>query len=193
MKKIIKNIRGFTLVELMLVITILSIIASLAGPPMSDFLRRYRSEVQRQNLFDLIALSRGKAYGEGAIYSLCGTADRQTCNGGWNNGALLFVDTDGSGSRDNGERIERVMEPLPEGASLDWSSFGNKPYLQFRPNGLTPNQSGNFSYCPPDGNSEFGWIIVLNAMGRPYYGRDNNGNGVVENGSGEDLTCPAAG
>ncbi|KUJ79643.1 MULTISPECIES: Tfp pilus assembly protein FimT/FimU [Microbulbifer] len=190
MKKIIKNNRGFTLIELMLVITILGVTISLAAPPMSDFLKRYQAEAQRQKLFDLIALSRSKAYGHGQIYTLCGSADRQTCSGTWADGALFFADTDGNGSRTSDEEIERVMEPLPDGASLTWSSFGNKPYLQFRPNGLTPNQSGNFSYCPPDGNEQYGWIIVLNAMGRPYYGRDNDGDGRAENGSGENLNCP---
>lgn len=84
------------------------------------------------------------------------------------------------------------MGALPQGASLEWSSFGNKPYLQFRPNGLTSNQSGNFSYCPPGGDTKYGWIIVLNATGRPYFGKDKDGNGVVENGSGENLSCPTA-
>ncbi|WP_237068699.1 GspH/FimT family pseudopilin [Microbulbifer guangxiensis] len=192
MEKIIKNIRGFTLIELMLVLSIMAIIISLAAPPMGDFLKRYRAEVQRQALFDLIALSRSKAYGHGETFTLCGSADHQSCSGDWARGALLFADTNGDGSRSSDEQIERVMEPLPEGASLAWASFGNKPYLQFRPNGLTRNQSGNFSYCPPDGNGKYGWIIVLNAMGRPYSGRDNDGDGIVENGSGENLSCTAA-
>lgn len=191
MKKIIKSIRGFTLIELMLVMTILGVVISLAAPPMRDFLKRYQAEIQRQKLFELIALSRGKAYGHGEIYTLCGSADRQTCSEAWADGALLFVDSDGDGSRSSDEKIERVMEPLPAGSSLTWSSFGNKSYLQFRPNGLTRNQSGNFSYCPPDGNEQQGWIIVLNAMGRPYFGRDKDGNSVVENGSGANLSCTA--
>ncbi|GAA5525058.1 hypothetical protein Maes01_01618 [Microbulbifer aestuariivivens] len=189
MEKAGKSCRGFTLIELMIAITILSIIISVATPPMSNLVKRYRAEIQRQHLFELIALARGKAYSEGAIYTLCGSADGQTCTRDWSKSALLFRDADGSGSRDSDEKIERIMEALPEGSSLNWRSWGNKSYLQYRPSGLTLSQSGNFSYCPPDGDNEFSWIIVLNGAGRPYYGRDTNGDGMVENGSGEDLDC----
>lgn len=192
MKQAINSNGGITLIELLLTVTILSIVIAVAAPPMSTFFKRYQAGVQRQKLFDLIALGRAKAYGHGKIYTLCPSTDGATCSTVWSDGVLAFIDADGSGTRSSDELIERIMEPLPGGSSLAWKSFGNKPFLQFRPNGLTENQSGNFTYCPPDGDTDYGWIIVLNASGRPYFGKDTNGNGVVENGSGQDLSCTTA-
>lgn len=181
---------GYTVIELMLTIAILAIIASVAMPPLTDFINRYRSEVVRQRLFDLIALSRSRAYGHGKIYTLCASSDSNLCGTDWSQGALLFEDRDGNGDRGTGEIIERVMQPLPDEGSLEWNN--NRDYLQFRPNGLTRWQMGNFTYCPPDGDEKYGWIIILNATGRPYFGRDNDGDGIMENGSGEELDCTAA-
>lgn len=182
-----KNRSGFTLIELMLTITILAIVAAVAVPPMADFANRYRSEVYRQRLFDLIALSRSKAYGQGKSYTLCPSSGGEECGNDWALGALLFEDSNGNGVREDGERIERVMEPLPANASLEWHN--SRSYLQFRPDGRTLWQMGNFAYCPPDGDTKYGWIIVLNATGRPYFGRDRDGDGIMENGSGEELNC----
>ena len=185
----IQKFSGYTLIELMLTITILAIVTSLAVPPMQDFLTRYRNETIGRKLFDLISLSRSKAYGHGRIYTLCPSSDSESCGSDWARGALLFIDNDGNGERDTDERIERVLPKLDEGASLEWRSFNSKSYLQYRPNGLTLNQNGNFAYCPPSGEEKYGWIIVLNATGRPYFGKDSDGDGIVENGSGDNLSC----
>ena len=185
-----QNFSGYTLIELMLTITILGIVTALAVPPMQDFFSRYRNETVGRNLFDLIALSRSKAYGHSEIYTLCPSHDGESCGSNWAQGALLFVDGDGNGERGTTERIERVLPKLEDGATLEWRSFNSKPYLQYRPNGLTFNQSGNFAYCPPSGEEKYGWIIILNATGRPYFGKDGDGNGIVENGSATNLSCP---
>ncbi|WOX06683.1 GspH/FimT family protein [Microbulbifer pacificus] len=183
--------RGITLIELILALAILAIISSIAIPGMADFFKRYRYESIRHHLFDLIALGRGKAYGYGKIYTLCPRGVGDTCDSSWEQGAILFIDNNGDGSRDTDDVIERVLPALPNGASLTWNSFGNKNYLQYRPNGRTRSQSGNFSFCPPGDTAANGWIIVLNASGRPYFGKDRNGDGIVENGSGQNLTCTA--
>lgn len=186
-----KKNSGFTLVELMLSIAILAIVAAVAAPPMAEFLDRYRSEAQRQRLFDLIALARSKAYNLGEVYTLCGSTNGEECTGSWSGGVLLFADSNGNGERENGETIERAISAFPAGAAMEWNSLSD--YLQYRPDGRTRWQTGNFAYCPPDGNPKYGWIIVLNATGRPYFGRDSDGDGIVENGSGDGLSCTAAG
>ncbi|SEA47826.1 GspH/FimT family pseudopilin [Microbulbifer marinus] len=183
------RVSGFTLPELILTIAIVTIVTALAAPPIADLFLRYQHETLGRELFELIAFSRGKAYGHGRVYTLCPSADGESCTSDWSQGAMLFADNNGNGEHEIGENIERVMQKLADGASLEWRSFGNKKYLQFRPSGLTPFQSGNFSYCPPDGNAEYGWIIVLNVTGRPYFGRDSDGDGIAENGSGDNLSC----
>lgn len=184
--------RGYTVLELLLVMSILAILLATAAAPLNNFFTRYSNELIGRQLFDLVSLGRGKAYGHRCTYTLCPLASDNNCGTDWTEGALLFMDRDGDGKRASGEQVERIMSRLSPGASLVWRSFGNKNYLQFRPDGITRNQSGNFAYCPPGGEAENGWIIILNGAGRPYYGRDNDGDGIVENGSGDNLDCTAA-
>ena len=178
---------GFTLLELILVLAILAIVTSLAVPSLMGFTERYRSEVQRQRLFDLIALGRSEAYSEGRTFTLCSLDSENLCGGNWSNGIQLFADSNGNKEREADEPVVREMSALPNGASLQWNSATD--YLQYRPNGQTRWQLGNFAYCPPDRNAEHGWIIVLNATGRPYFGRDSDHDGIMENGSGIELDC----
>ncbi|SHG20394.1 type IV fimbrial biogenesis protein FimT [Microbulbifer donghaiensis] len=186
------RVSGYTLIELMLTITILAIVAAVATPPMADFISRYQTETAGRQLFELINFSRGKAYSHGQVYTLCPSADGQSCSSDWSSGALLFVDSNGDGQRAAAEKIERIMPKMATGATLEWRSFNSKKYLQFRPNGLTLSQNGNFAYCPPSQQAEKGWIIVINATGRPYFGKDSDSDGIVESGSGKNLTCTNA-
>ncbi|WP_444883717.1 GspH/FimT family pseudopilin [Microbulbifer sp. PSTR4-B] len=180
---------GFTLIELLFTITILAIVTLLAIPSFSDFIKRYQSKIRQQELFELLMLMRNKAYNENLHYTLCPRGLDDVCADNWSDGALLFADIDQDGELDTGEKIERKLSGLKNNASLMWAAFNNKGYLTFKPNGKTPSQSGNFSYCPATGEAKYGWIIILNAIGRPYYAKDKNGNGIVENGSGQDLVC----
>ncbi|MCO1334834.1 GspH/FimT family pseudopilin [Microbulbifer sp. OS29] len=178
------------LIELMLVITILAIVTFIAFPVFTEFTARYRSKTKQWELFELLIFMRNQAYSERANFILCPKGDEDICSNNWSNGALLFIDINSNGTLDSKDKIERYFTRLPEGATLSWKGFNNKGYLIFRPDGTTPSQSGNFSYCPTDGEAKLGWIIILNSIGRPYYGRDADGDGIVENGSGDNLSCP---
>ncbi|WP_105103211.1 GspH/FimT family pseudopilin [Microbulbifer pacificus] len=183
---------GFTLIELIITLAILTIVLSLAAPGMSELVRRYQSEAKARELFDLLQLMRSRAYSERQKYSLCPSSDGVSCGTDWSSGALLFADSNGDGEKNNGEVIEKIFSGAEAGGSLRWRAFNNRGYILFRPDGTTPAQSGNFSYCPPDGEAKNGWVIVMNAIGRPYLGKDNDGDGVRETGSGENLSCPMA-
>jgi type IV fimbrial biogenesis protein FimT len=53
--------RGFTLIELMVTITVLAILASLAGPSMGDMIERRRLASQTEAITDLLHLARSEA------------------------------------------------------------------------------------------------------------------------------------
>ncbi|WP_299944313.1 GspH/FimT family pseudopilin [uncultured Microbulbifer sp.] len=184
-----KRIAGFTLIELMLGLTILTIVTILALPSFTDFVKRYKNKAKQFELFEILILMRSKAYSENRSYSLC-PSQETSCANNWSGGALLFTDDDRDGTLDTGEKVERLFAPLEDGATLSWNAFNNKGYLIFNPGGTTPSQSGNFSYCPASGEAKYGWIIILNAIGRPYFAKDKDGDGIVENGSGKKLICP---
>jgi type IV fimbrial biogenesis protein FimT len=53
--------QGFTLIELMVTITVLAILASLAGPSMGDMIERRRLASQTEAITDLLHLARSEA------------------------------------------------------------------------------------------------------------------------------------
>ncbi|WP_160154504.1 GspH/FimT family pseudopilin [Microbulbifer sp. ALW1] len=182
---------GTTLLELIIGLAILSVIASIAVPAMGDLLDRYRTHMKARELFNLLVLMRSQAYNKQKKFTLCPSDDDASCGNNWSSGAILFADLDGDGERDSGEPLEKIFSGAESGGSLNWNAFNNTGYIIFRPNGTTPAQSGNFSYCPPSGDARDGWIIILNTIGRPYLGKDKDGDGIKETGSGRNLSCQA--
>ncbi|WP_444959298.1 GspH/FimT family pseudopilin [Microbulbifer sp. ZKSA002] len=185
-----KRSAGFTLIELIIYITVIAVLTAVALPSFSDFLKRYKSKAKQRELFDVLIFMRNRALSEKRNFTLCPKGISDECAGDWADGALLFADENGNGEVDSEDQVVRYMDRTEQGASLSWNAFNNRGFLIYKPTGTTPSQSGNFSFCPANGEAEYGWIIILNAIGRPYYARDKDQNGIVENGSGQELTCP---
>lgn len=171
---------GFSLIELALSVAVLTIIAFLAMPNFTDLIRRYESESKGHELFELLILMRAKAYHEHKSYTLCPSDDGKNCGGSWTSGAILFSDYNENGKLDTNEAVERKLSRSQPGAILVWKAFNNKGFIIFHPDGTTPGQSGHFKYCPSSREEEYGWVIILNAIGRPYFGKDRDGDGIVE-------------
>ncbi|WP_226666295.1 GspH/FimT family protein [Microbulbifer aggregans] len=184
-----RRANGFTLLEFIITASILAILTAIAAAPTRNLVQRYRSEIKARELFEILTLMRSHAYAKRRKYSLCPSSDSYNCGTDWAMGALLFEDKDADGTRDQDERVERLYSGAEPGARLTWNGFNNQGYLIFNPDGTTPAQSGNFKYCPPGGDAKYGWIIVLNAIGRPYFGKDKDGDGIAETGGGENLNC----
>ncbi|AWF79869.1 hypothetical protein BTJ40_03015 [Microbulbifer sp. A4B17] len=185
-----KRLAGFTLMELIICIMTIAVLTAIALPSFNDFFKRYKNKVKQRELFELLILMRNRALNEKRSFTLCPKKRlANECSSDWSDGALLFADENGNGKLDSEDQIIRYLGQTEKGASLSWNAFNNKGFLIYKPTGTTPSQSGNFSFCPESGEAEYGWIIILNAIGRPYYAKDKDGNNIVENGSGVELTC----
>lgn len=184
--------RGFTLVELMVTIALLSIIAALAVPSFSDMIDRHRNQTAARQLFGSLNYARSMAVSRQRTVTICGSDDGSSCNGSsnWSAGGLVFIDSDEDHDLGASEELLRQIRSVPENASLTLALSFAREYLRYTPTGGLELQ-GSLKYCPPDDETESGWILVFHVTGRPYFGIDNNGDGVVEDGSGDPLVCGA--
>jgi len=183
--------RAFTLAELLAALAVAAVALALAVPAFDDLLAGRRATAALDQIVGGIAVARTEAILQGRPVTLC-PARATACLGRdrWHEGALIFVDDNGDGQRNDGERVLAALPPLPPGARLYWRSFRNRSFLQFQPRGYTDWQNGHFLYCPPDGRPRHARMAIVNAQGRVRIARDADGDGVVEDAGGAPLRCP---
>jgi type IV fimbrial biogenesis protein FimT len=163
-----KSRGGFSLLELMIVVAILSIVATLGTPALQDIVRKNQLRTLADTTIAMLNLARSEAVSRNTPVSLCHTSNNTSCTGAWNtswSGAwLIFTDPDQDGVVDTGETIVRVFEGLPGGytAQSDITSAG----ITYRADGSIKT-SGELRICAADQNALEAWQIEISTVGRP--------------------------
>lgn len=93
--------RGFSLVELMVVVAILGILAGLAAPSFASFIRSNRLTAAANDLLGAVALARSEALKRGQRIVLCTSSNASTCDNSasWGDGWIVFSDGDNDSVR----------------------------------------------------------------------------------------------
>jgi type IV fimbrial biogenesis protein FimT len=182
------NKKGFTLIELMIVISLVGILTSLALPSFETFLRKRQMIGSSDLLYTTLYWARSEAVKRNNTVTLCKSSDGVTCGGSWSVGWLMFEDTDSDGDFDVGEVIITSGAP-PSGYQLIWSPFGSKNYIRFYKNGMTSSHNGTFKLCPDDSDSRYASAVIVSKTARIRVAQDSNQNGIREDASGNDLNC----
>lgn len=109
--------RGFTTVELLVVIVVLAVLAAMAGPSMLPLLERWRVRQAIEEMTVTYAFARSEAIRRAGNVSVArSTPDAATCalpvaTADWRCGWTVFVDTNNNGVLDSGEATLRVSPP----------------------------------------------------------------------------------
>ncbi|MEX1033050.1 MAG: GspH/FimT family pseudopilin [Cellvibrionaceae bacterium] len=181
--------KGFTLLELLSVLTISLIIVQVGIPTYRDLLQRHQSRVAIYQVLNAVNFARATAVTQGATVSICPRRGTDDCGREWRKGLIVFVDANSNGDREESDRVLLVSPPFPENSSMTWSSFGSNNHLRFVASGATINQNGSFTYCPPSKNAVYARQVVVNKIGRARLAMDRDGNGIRENARQEDISC----
>jgi len=159
---------GFTLIECLMVLGIVSILLLVAVPTFHDLLGRNKTSSIIDNLSQAIYFARNEAIKQGQTVTFCGSNNGQNCDGHWSEGQIVVVD--------HSHRLLRSLSGLPKGDQLIWrSNLAQNEALKFTATGFTAGQNGSFYYCKAK-NSHYknlyydslalGAIIVINQSGR---------------------------
>ena len=103
-------LRGLTLIELMVAIAVAAVLLSLAAPNFQQAVAKNRLSTAASELTGAIQLARAEAIRNNRRVTLCRSEDGSACSTastpwpGW----IVFVDSDGDGTRDNNEPVVKA-------------------------------------------------------------------------------------
>ncbi|CAH0444104.1 hypothetical protein LMG10661_00651 [Ralstonia syzygii subsp. syzygii] len=167
--------RGFTLLEMMVTIAIISIMLVLVAPSFSDFLRKQRLLSATDNITSAIGQARTRALAQNSYVTVA------PINGDWANGWRVFSE----GQNPDGiydpstDTLLNQYDALTNGLKVTYNSTayvggsGNASgsYLIYSPNGYTasklkqPQVTAAFNVAYQDGTGP-SRIVIVNALGR---------------------------
>lgn len=156
---------GFTLIELIITLSIAAILLALAAPSMSGFILNQRLSGQVNDLVADLNLARAEAVKRANNIGVCtGTSTGCNAGGNWKDGRIIFVDADNGGDWDAGEEILRVRESLDKNNTLNATNLGGDTII-FNNIGAAPTGRGTYSFCDSRGSSKRR-NVVINLVGQ---------------------------
>ncbi|MDZ7662775.1 GspH/FimT family pseudopilin [Thiohalophilus sp.] len=143
--------RGFTLLELIVVIAVASILLGLGVPSLGPFLSSERGVTRMNNLAASLALTRSEAIKRNQHVVLCKSPGGEYCQrkgASWHDGWIVFVDRDHDRRRGDDEPIIQHQGSGNVDQTLTYAAFGSRHYITYRPSGMT-RTNGTFTLCDP--------------------------------------------
>ncbi len=164
-------VRGFTLLEAMIVVAIIAILASLAGPSFSSLLQKNRLAAASSALQVSLSLARSEAVKRGADSRV--TVAASTAAGAWTNGWVVFADQTGNANSGlaptaDSATITRLEIVAAPSAPVSFGQTGTINYFTYNGQGRLITSTGavaNRSVWFFDATSEK-YCLVINTTGR---------------------------
>jgi type IV fimbrial biogenesis protein FimT len=162
MKKAMQT--GFTLLELMVTLSIVVVFSMIALPSMSEFIKNEKLTTQINGLVASLQRARSEAIMRHVPITVCSSDNGTGCtNDAWNEGWILFVDVNGDGAVDAEDEILQIRSRLEGNTTL--SSSSGATTITYDSRGFTPNVATTFSLCDDRGSS-YGKAISISNTGR---------------------------
>ncbi len=185
---------GLTLIELLTTVAIVAILAVVAVPSFKTMSAQNRMV---SNLNDLVAdlqYARSEAIKRGRDVVVCPANSRFTkcrATSDWSQGWIVRDLGDSSATPKISPKVLRIHEPLRGGDTLresDRRNVDTAGKIVFNRNGFSPN-ARTIQICPANNNAKAARAIVITTIGRIHAAYDSDEDGVVENGSGKNISC----
>ena len=172
-----KRQTGFTIIELLIVVVVAAVLATLGGPEMANFIKNNRLQSKTHSVMADILHARSEAVTRKKSVVMCRSDDSEASTpgcggtaGDWGTGGyLVFVDEDSNSTFNAGDLLLRRGAKAADDVTLMLDGTVD-PEIRFSPDG-TLNESGNtaeFAVCDDRPEADgFGRRIDIAPHGRP--------------------------
>ena len=193
--------RGFTLLELLLVVALSAVMVGLAGPAFVDALQRGRQQSALGRMGSAIAFARGESVVRASSVALCPSNDKSSCTGStWESGWLVFEDNgEGAGGvaqdglLNGSEELLSIADGTDSGITVRSSNnsfVAGSNSIVFLPSGrLLGNAAGTLVICDARGATEARGLVI-NVSGQRRFALDSDADTLREDHADQALTCP---
>ena len=178
------NQKGLTLLEMLVAVAVLAIILTTVAPSIQSVLIKNRITSDINNLSAVVQRARFTAVDEQASVVLCPTENYKACTSSWKKAKMVFVDTNGNGSRDDSEALIIASDPLNSANAI----YGVTGSLTFDDQGAI-STAATITLCPKDNDADYASALLLSLYGRISVAVDSDGDGTKEDLDGNALSC----
>ena len=189
--------RGFTLIELMVVIVIAAILLTIAVPSFDSLIKRNNVDSLQSKLSSALATARTEAASRNKIIVICSSVNETNCDAGnWKNGWVIFEDNDRTGTWTGGDILIDVYRNTSRytvkankdgvGASVNTISFNSQGFAVAGGNTV-------LTICEPDGDDAYARGLFVNTSGLVMKTRDGTDADATHDNpatAGTNLVCP---
>jgi type IV fimbrial biogenesis protein FimT len=154
-------VAGFTLVELLTVIGIVSILLAIAAPTYRSITTGNRITSEINGLLGDLQFARSEAIKQGQTVTTCASADGSSCAAStdWTRGWIVFSDANGDAAVNAGEAVLRVQKAFVAGDSLQ--ADNNTGAVTFNREGFALNLPGTVTIALHDPTASVSYTRCL--------------------------------
>ena len=169
---------GFTIIELIITVALLSVMLAIAVPGFTNFFQNNNLATTSNRFVSSIALTRNEAISRNTTVVMCNiNASNNACdtNGLWETGWVVWVDLDNDNVIENPNdagdvEIIHREEAMPAGYTLRATTYANR--ITFSPTGEAAGDlasaADTFRLCDNTQNAANSRSINFNAVGRAW-------------------------
>jgi type IV fimbrial biogenesis protein FimT len=156
--------KGLTLIELLVSITLSTILISTGVPSLKYLISRHEAQVAVSSLKKVLVLGRFNAIKKQSHITICPIKQNQ-CINDWSRPIVTFTDRNSNLKVDTNETLHYTTQ-----VDSSWGNWQkkrmNKPFVRFNPLGHAFSSATTFLYCPKSGLLQGAKQIIINFQGR---------------------------
>lgn len=161
------TIGGFTLIEMLVAVTILGVVAMAALPNLSSFTHSSKIRSEASSFASDMEVARSEAARRNATVTICPSQDGNTCSDDWSQPRVIFFDTNNDGAYGNGDDLIRRGNTPPARIVITAADLAAPTFIRFRSFGPSTSPTANWQICE-SGSALPGQTISMTGSGKPY-------------------------